>query len=225
MLVNRGHQALQECESQLRGLLAEAAAVGDYEAALQLTEWARGVAVLETVRLPANKVGWNSSLTRHHEDDGADHTSSSERISTKNSTRQRKKNSVHVARRKRKTAGAAYPKFARFKNELVKIGWSKKAKKEYQHKAPHRVVDSLVDHLIKVGAAGKVFSTEQLFPLRVKDNDSEIPSYQAYLCLAWLRNQNLIEQVGRHGYRMAEPTSLREAVEQQWRALPSSVSG
>lgn len=224
MLVNRGRDALQECESRLRGLLAEAAAAGHYEAVLQLTEWARGVAALETVRPPAIGAGKNSNPTGHHEDDGRDHVSSSARTPEKKSTRRRKKKGVRQTQRKRKAIAAAYPKFARFNDELVKIGWSKKAKKEYQHRAPRRVVDCLVDRLMELAAPDELFSTEELFPLCDKDGDSEIPSYQAYLCLAWLREQNLIEQVGRQGYRLADSTSLRDTVERQWRALPRGGS-
>jgi hypothetical protein len=217
---------LRECESRLRGLLAEAAAAGNYDAALQLTEWARGVAGLATVRAAASTASGDFSATGYRQVDGPGDASQNARAPRTRSTRRRKKSSVHRTQRKQKASATAYPRFARFENKLVKTGWSKKAKKEYEHKAPRRVLDRLLDRLMKVRAPGEIFTTEELFPLRDNDDDSEIPSYQAYLCLAWLRNGNLVEQVGRQGYRLAESKGiLREAVEQQWQALPSSVSG
>ncbi|MCH7598848.1 MAG: hypothetical protein IH973_03755 [Myxococcales bacterium] len=112
------------------------------------------------------------------------------------------------------------PKFARGKDELVKIGWSKKEKSEYQHKAPRQVIGFLIDSLVKTAPAEEVFSTEQLFPLHDGNDGSEIPSYQAYLCLAWLREEQLIEQVGRQGYRVPDSKGLHETMKARWEQLP-----
>jgi hypothetical protein len=217
MLVKRGCEALRECESRLRGLLAEAAAAGDYEAALQLTEWARAVAALEIARSSPNAAGQDSSFTAHHQGDGADRTSASATTPRKKSTRRRSKKGVLHAQRKRK-AVATYPKFARLQNELVKIGWSKKGKKEYQHKAPRQVIDLLLDRVIEVGASGSLFTTEDVFPLHGND-DSEVPSYQAYLALAWLKRLGLLVQHGRQGYALARTTSMKPLIETEWADL------
>jgi hypothetical protein len=213
MAFNRGRDALRECESRLRALVAEAAAVGDYDAVLQLTEWARRVAALETVRPPAGGLGKACNHAGHEEGDDADHLSPSAPSPGKKSIRRRKK-----GRAPRQRAAAVYPKFARVDDQLVKIGWSKKAKKEYLHKAPRRVVDALVARFVKLGAGREICSTDQVFPLR--DEDSDIPSYQAYLCLAWLRSIGLVQQHGRRGYSISKGTDARIVIRALWSELP-----
>ena len=124
-------------------------------------------------------------------------------------------------RRKAKSPRSAYPKFLRLKDELVKIGWSKREKKEYQHKAPRRVVDCLVDRLLSLGGNGNLFTTEDLLPLHDPTDGADVPSYQLYVCLAWLRHENLVHQQGRQGYRLADASALRHALATCWEHLPS----
>lgn len=99
-------------------------------------------------------------------------------------------------RRRRKDA---YPKFRREGDNIVKIGWSKAGKKEYQHKAPKHVLDVLVTKLETLGKSGRTFTMEQVLPLRDTDGN-EVPPYQAYVWLAWLRSTGLVKQHGRKGY-------------------------
>jgi hypothetical protein len=80
------------------------------------------------------------------------------------------------------------------------VGWSKREKKEYQHKAPFAVLEALSSALATVGTDGRVFSTDQFLPLRDASANSEFPTYQAYVCLALLKDAGLIEQHGRQGY-------------------------
>jgi hypothetical protein len=93
-----------------------------------------------------------------------------------------------------------YPKFLREGQSLVKIGWSKSDKKPYEHRAPKRVLDVLVAALLELGQGGRRFTTDELLPLR--DGKDDIPSYQAYLTLAWLRAEHLVRQHGRQGYSL-----------------------
>ena len=99
-------------------------------------------------------------------------------------------------RRRRK---GAYPKFRREGQNIVKTGWSKAGKKEYQHKAPKGVLDVLVKKLETLGKSGRTFTMEQVLPLRDTDGN-EVPPYQAYVWLAWLRSTGLVKQHGRKGY-------------------------
>ena len=102
----------------------------------------------------------------------------------------------------------------------MKIGWSKKAKNEYRHKAPREVIDLLLDRLVQVGAPGHLFTTEDVFPLHGK-GDSEVPSYQAYLALAWLKALGLVVQYGRQGYKLPTTTSIKPLIEREWDNLPT----
>ena len=112
-----------------------------------------------------------------------------------------------------------YPRFGRRGGSLVKVGWSKREKKEYEHKAPKRAVTVLISVLIRAGVDGRIFQANEILPLTDTDDSTEIPAYQAYLILAWLRNLGLIDQHGRQGYSITKPKELSGVVESAWQAL------
>ena len=175
--------------------MGQAARSGDYDLLGRLTRWARTVG--ELVREAANAEPSNP-------DPGVSRLEPASR----------------PTRRKPRGTNSAYPKFVRRKDQLIKIGWSKKSKREYQHKSPQSVTACVCDALIRIAAASKLFSTEELFPVFAPD-DTEIPSYQAYLCLAWLRHEGLVTKEGRQGYAVPDPKNLvNSAVEPRWLALP-----
>ncbi len=216
ILLSRAREALQECESRLRGLLADAAAAGDYDAALELTEWARHVASLRRVSPHVDQTPVNADGVGCDQDDG--NALLLPRVPTHTATPGRRQSAIRRSRRRRKPAARTYPKFVRLNEDLHKIGWSKKAKKEYEHKAPREVVDLLAERLVEVGTSGELFTTEDIFPLGRHD-DSEIPSYQAYLALAWLRALGVLVQHGRQGYTLAT-TPIKPLIEAAWAKLP-----
>lgn len=120
---------------------------------------------------------------------------------------------------KRSPKRMEYPRFGRRGDSLVKVGWSKSEKKEYEHKALKRAVDVLISTLIRAGANGRIFKADDILPLADTGDDTEIPAYQVYLILAWLRNLGLIDQHGRQGYSIAKPKELSGVVESAWQAL------
>lgn len=99
----------------------------------------------------------------------------------------------------------AYPRFERDGEKLIKIGWSKKAREEYEHRAPRLAVLAFAEHIGRVTFKGKKFLVEDLLPVCDAIGE-EIPSYQVYLTLAWLRQIGVVEKNGRDGYvRIADP--------------------
>lgn len=113
-----------------------------------------------------------------------------------------------------------YPKFLRESSSLIKIGWSKSEKAEYEHKSPRKVLAYLVPAIAKIGAGGKRFAMDRVLPL--KDSEGvQIPDYQAYLCLGWLRSIGAVEQHGRQGYSLPKKTDLTVVAEASWEKLPS----
>lgn len=112
---------------------------------------------------------------------------------------------------------AGYPRFHREGDVLVKIGWSKSDRRPYEHRSPFAVVEQLVAEIIKVGKGGARFTTEQLLPLKGTDG-VEWPSYQVYLCLAWLVFEGLLDRYGRQGYTV-KATNFPEAVHSKWNSL------
>ena len=135
-------------------------------------------------------------------------------------------NNVEVERgrraKRRSSRGASkrakddYPRFERDNNRLVKIGWSKRERAEYAHKAPRTAVEAVVMALRANGH--NVFSMEELLPITTASN-GEVPSYQAYLVTAWLRACGAVEREGRGGYRPVLERLTDEIIDQQWAAL------
>ena len=122
-------------------------------------------------------------------------------------------------RRPRIGAGK-YPRFFRSKDQLVKVGWSKKTKDEYHHYAPRRVVDALVESVKLACAGGSVFASNDVLPLRDESVNGSFPDYQVYLALAWLRQSGLIESKGRRGaYTLQSDEPIASAVAGAWSGL------
>ena len=106
---------------------------------------------------------------------------------------------------------------------LVKTGWSKKGRKEYEHKASKRVVDALAQAIARRSNNGKVFTAEDLFPLQDPQDGSEVPGYQGYVALAWLKAAGLVKQHGRRGYTVNRPTTLTTDLACLWPRLPTAL--
>jgi hypothetical protein len=109
-----------------------------------------------------------------------------------------------------------YPRFVRKGDALIKIGWSKRSKEEYQHKAPRKVVAMLIDRIASAGANGGLVTAQDFVPLVDPADKSPVPDYQTYLCLAWLRENGLLNQHGRQGYTVADPQSFERNVAEAW---------
>ena len=126
------------------------------------------------------------------------------------------------AKRKRTTRKAGkkgYPKFLREGKVLVKIAWSKSQKAPYEHKAPRKVLSALITKLLEVGRRGRRFVMDDILPLTDLDG-IEIPNYQPYLCISWLRTTPLLEQHGRQGYSIPNVEKLKEGLEEHWQLIP-----
>ncbi|MBU4199865.1 MAG: hypothetical protein KKG09_07960 [Verrucomicrobia bacterium] len=119
-----------------------------------------------------------------------------------------------------RSAKGGYPGFRRDGDNLVKIGWSKTSKTEYEHRAPKRIVEALLKAVVTAGQKGPMFTVEALLPLADASDGTEIPAYQVYLALAWLRTEGLVHQHGREGYSLLVTSNLEKTVEDRWNALP-----
>lgn len=121
---------------------------------------------------------------------------------------------------KKPSVRAAYPRFARRGDQLVKFGWSKREKDEYEHKAPRQAALDLARAAVEVGKDGRIFQINALLPLIDPKEGSEIPDYQVYLVIAWWRNAALLDQHGRQGYSIPKAGQLLQSVESAWIKLP-----
>ena len=112
-----------------------------------------------------------------------------------------------------------YPRFERHDLKLVKVGWSKKGRDEYEHRAPRDAVVAFVRHLTSKVKPGKTFVVEELLPVP-DSTGGEIPSYQVYMTLAWLRHARAVEKRGRDGYALSNGRLEGSGFDALWDRLP-----
>ncbi len=197
-IIQRTESLLAETERNLVGLANEAGAARDYDQATSLIEFARKIKQLgEQFRGPASKVveapnplGSLMKLGPAAE--------------------------IKVPIRSRNKLGQ-YPRFVREGDNLVKIGWSKSQRAEYEHKSPKRLLPVLCESL--TSANGKRIMMDKVLPLKDPATGSVFPDYQSYVCLAWLKLGGLVIQHGRQGYSLPKGIELEKSVETLWANL------
>jgi hypothetical protein len=194
--LERAVNVISEAEASLRRMIGEAAEGGDYSA----------VQVL---------VGWASQLHELCEHPSASATSYdlcvkdvAAKTNTPNDVRQPKVRSK----------SNSYPFFEKCGDNLVKIGWSKSSRSQYQHKSPRIVARKLAEALSREAKQGGIIATEKLMPVKL-DDGSLVPDYQVYVSLAWFRQIGVVKQNGRQGYTVRKPNDLGKLIEAAWSDL------
>ncbi|MCA9305050.1 MAG: hypothetical protein KDA16_00830 [Phycisphaerales bacterium] len=114
-----------------------------------------------------------------------------------------------------------YPRFERDDDKLVKVGWSKKHREEYEHRAPRDAVNAFVRHLGSAVSEGHLFIVENLMPVLGVNGDDEVPAYQVYLTLKWLQDVGAVEKKGRDGYVLRNGALSSSGIDEYWAALPA----
>lgn len=101
-----------------------------------------------------------------------------------------------------------YPIFKREgADTLVKVGYSKSDRRQYEHRSPRTVLERLSEQIDKVGAGGAVFTSEQILPPG-EQALADLPTYQVYLCLAFLVQHGVVHKLGRQGYSIAPESAV-----------------
>ena len=196
-IAQRTDNLLAETERNLVGLANEAGAARDYDQAASLIDLARKIKQL------GEQVRGGSSIAPSP-DPATVLNGPGDRPETKMPIRSRNKI-------------GQYPRFVREGDNLVKIGWSRSQRAEYEHKSPKRLLAVLCDALTT--AKGKRITMEQVLPLKDQPNGSTFSDYQSYLCLAWLKCAGLVTQHGRQGYSVPEGIDLEKSIESLWANL------
>lgn len=111
-----------------------------------------------------------------------------------------------------------YPLFLRDDSRLIKVGWSKKKNDEYMHRVPEGVVLAFAKHLERSVGVGSLFEIESLFPVLTASGE-EVPGYQIYVIVAWLREAGVIERKGRDGYVIQDKSKLRGNFHELWESI------
>jgi predicted lipid-binding transport protein (Tim44 family) len=124
------------------------------------------------------------------------------------------------ATRRQRSRHKTLPRFERDGDRLVKVAWSKRDHAEYEHRAARDVVFLLLEAIRRNKGEGAVFESQDVLPLI--DGGREIPSYQAYVVLAWLREEGIVKKKGRNGYILKANAAPPERIDELWKTLPST---
>lgn len=192
-------QILNNAQVQLRSLLEEALADNRYTDVAEIARVADGLAQLGASSGQTPRIG--------------------EATISKSLTPESRPSAASPSRHTRPSR--TFPRFEREGDKLVKIAWSKKDRAEYEHKAPRSVIDLLIEAIRNRRGEGAKFEAPDILPLKDSKTRREIPSYQSYLALAWLRHEGVIAKYGRDGYALKPTAAQQEHVAELWEALPS----
>lgn len=78
------------------------------------------------------------------------------------------------------------------------MGWSKKDGAVYEHRTDKDIALAVSLYLAET-PKDRTFRMDDLLPIEIEGN--QVPLYQAYLVLAWLRELELIIKQGKDGYQ------------------------
>lgn len=119
----------------------------------------------------------------------------------------------------RKSQGTrGYPEFKKDGDDLIKVGWSRKRRREYIQRASRKIVWALATTLEEL-YAGRRFTMAKLLP-SVEERHGKIPSYQVYAAHAWLKSIGAVFGNGRLGYRGDSSKLSLHSLDEFWQALP-----
>lgn len=124
-----------------------------------------------------------------------------------------------VIDRKRKVSRSAYPRFCKQGDQLVKIGWSSSANRNYEHKVSFDGIVAVVDHLAALPNSKFPVTAETIVESLREADDTAILGYQVYVVVAWLRAEGLLVPHGRHGFSKSADADLSHAVRELWESL------
>lgn len=195
---------LREAEERLRALIEKGLREQRYDEIAELARLTDGVARLH-----------GTSRSLHATADATSPaTAPPAHVGRRGSTASKRVAAAHP-----KKAGN-YPRFERDGDRLVKIGWSKKNREVYEHRAPRTAVIAFVRHLTSRVKPGRVFALDSLLPIPDIVSGDEVPAYQVYLTLAWLREAKAVVKKGRDGYALRMESLANDGLDQLWDALP-----
>lgn len=214
--VGRARESLTRCEQELSKLIAEAAAVGDYEAASFIARLARGVANRPALISDGDSDPAGTGGNAVSESDRPPASTVGDRVTGQAPMVNGKGWGARTGRTEPEELADGYPKFRRDGDKLIKLGWSRAAGERYEHRAGKTVLELVAKAALSATDSRQRFETGALGNLRLGKGQPPIPSYQVYLCLAWLRASGLIKPLGRSAYRIASKAGFVEQLEEKW---------
>ena len=208
-LTRKALAVLREAEAKLCDFVPDALAKGRYEDAGHLMELAR---TLSDARSPE---------TNHGAGKRARTRASGTQAGATRPRKARPASRTRQAKRNAKGKGSAYPKFFREGDSLLKLGWSRKSKSAYEHRAPRDAVFAVAKRVAEVALTRSRFMVEDLGDVCIAQGEVPISGCQVYLCIAWFRRAGLVVQHGRRGYSLPVAAAKFPAkVKSAWQELP-----
>ena len=201
---DRAIQALRRAEADLRGIIADALAANAYADLANLANMAESVSGMIAEFSSGLLV---PRLSRAALTDGPSHN--------------QEEPSPKSGRLVKGRGRDSFPKFQREGDKLLKIAWSKKERRPYEHRAPQAVIQTLIDAIRKRKGEGKLFEANDILPL-LSATGEEYPSYQSYLALSWLRHVGVVTKKGREGYVLKPKAANSENIHRLWVSLPNN---
>ena len=191
---------LVEADQRLRQAIADAATAGDLEG----VDMARNAAG----RLRQMINGLDSS------EDGPINTSAQSSAGPGKASKPQPR-----MRTKKKSK---YPKYEVRGEFLCRIGWSKKDRKEYEHKVARSVYEDTISVIETLAhdLSGPI-TADQIIRKVNKLSAEAVPNYQIYVVIGVLRDNRDISQMGRQGYNI--PQKLRDKAVARWETLSGGV--
>ena len=184
-------ELLKNCEAGVRNIIAAAAQDGDYDTVGRGREVALKLRGL-----------WSGG-----------HDGTIEQQSWH--TAQLARSSWGVAKGHRGSRSPGYPRFELIDDNLIRYGWSKREKREYNHKVPKPVFERVVTAMSKIRSFNKgPHTAEAIIEQANEGADEPVPNYQVYAVLGFLKAENAIEQQGREGYLI--PDNFDARAQESW---------
>ena len=190
---------IQSCEAGIRALIEEAVAAREYEQLTRLGSIAKAVSMIadDLISEGPARVEPVERVEVAFEGHRGVVAMNAEELPANGPAQLPKPK--HREPPKREAAG--YPQFVRDRDRLVKLGWSKKDRAVYEHRAPLLAVQAVFAGLLGATKKQGVFRPEDLIPTKLSDG-TDVPSYQVYLVLAWLRSLDVVQRQGNDGYKV-----------------------
>lgn len=208
-IAHQARDVLISAELTIRGLISMAADSQDYQAVSDLAELAQTLRSLTTT---------NRFLRADTALKGPGSGDKANSVAAPGRTPRKKKAAKSRNSGKSSRAGKDYPKYHTDRDRLVKIGWSKKHRDTYEHRAPKEAVEAVVDQLNQNAASDRAVTVEEIGVVHLPDGN-EVPTYQVYMTIAWLLVIHQLEKEGRDGYRLDSSVSKIDLSE-VWASTP-----
>lgn len=207
-LAKEANQLVQDCELRIRAMMESALAERRYDEIAKLASLASGLAGLVDG-------GPNSSQTTPPLGTAFVETAAVADSVLSDGDVANARSSAGLRRRQ----ANEYPRFERHADRLIKLGWSKKDRSIYEHRVPFAAIRPIIEKLVSSFGKGGFLRMEAVLPIVLEDR-TEVPSYQAYLVLAWLRELGVVQRHGNDGYKLLRKRLNENDVEEFLKQTP-----